>query len=252
MSTTSAPNGGYCYHSRCQQGEKGEEAVQKCISFLSPTSSTQKLYRLIELCESYGIVKSRGNGGGNQREKNVFIYTSPENIQVANRIRDAFAKMISPKKTSSSSGGSVVVKPTIIIDSFKDDYYTKPYYLYSSITQIPKNDILVIVITNKVNELEKILHNLEQSQDINSLFQEESPKEDPSFQHIFQNYLPHRHRHHLSRHPHPDLKTECKIASLVVKYQCATPPQIETFFIRDDISHSKKLHESPLFPFEKF
>ena len=247
--------------SRCQQ-----EEIKKCISFLSPTSSTQKLYRLIELCESYGIIRSESSSSS----KNVFIYTSPENIQVANRIRDAFTKMISPKKTFdfsnsfSSSKSSSAAKPVILVDSFKDDYYTKPYYLYSSVTQIPKDNILVIVVTNKVNELEKILHNLEQSQDINSLLQEEQKKEDPHL--LFQNYLPHRHRHHLSRHPHPDLKTECKISSLIVRYSssflscCHSSPlasasssvRFETFFIRDDISHSKKLHESPLFAFEKF
>jgi hypothetical protein len=230
-----------------------QQIINKCISFFSP-DAIQKTYRLIEHCEMSGILKS-----GPQRDKNVFIYTSPKNIPVANQIKDAFSKMISPNQplmTTSSASSTTRGKPSIIIDTVKD--YANPYYFHSFVSQVPSVDTLIIVITDQIEEVERILESIRETQSVENIFTSggcgigmgaTSTSTSTSSSPLL-GFL-HHPQHH--RHRHQELtpqNTKCKIASLNIRYLSPSQEKVyEVFTIREELSHSKKLHESPLFPF---
>jgi len=233
----------------CQSSQTlQQQQLLKCIAFCNPHSSKQKLSKILEFIETQK----------HNSEQEIFIYTPIEHIRFAKECKGLLGSLKLPKKSE------------IIIDQM--DYASvenfKPFIHSFPESYSPFQ--IVIIVSENVQRAEIVLFPFLSSH--LTLF---NPSQETEYLHNPEN-IHNRHQSHFQKkrlqllggkdnNSHGSkkskimLSTECLIFCCF-SYHChediqdkssqtERPIKLSFLSIHDEISHSQKFHESPLFPF---
>jgi hypothetical protein len=214
-----------------QQQNTNSPQLLKCIAFCDPQSSKHKLSKVIEFIETQK----------HNKEYDIFIYTSIEHIRFANESKSLLGSLLSttspPRKTE------IIIDPTdyTSVENFKPFIYSFPEN-YSPFQ-------IVIIVSESVQKAEIILFpylfTVHHALSLSS-----SPTTEQESYLNGRKFIKHKSS---SKRSKIMLKPECLIFCCFSYHHPTkineTPIKLSFLSIRDEISHSQKFHESPLFPF---
>lgn len=221
----------------------GSSQLLKCIAFCNPNTSKAKISKILEFIETQK----------HNKEQNIYIYTPIEHIRFAKECKDIFSYVVD---SSSSSTSPKRIRPTseIIIDSTD---YTITENFKSFIMSFPQFHSpfqIVVIVSTFVQRAESVLFPY-----LFTTYNADFCKgETSSTVSVKKQQYRHRnhHHHHGASTAKINLFGECLVFCCFCHHQhnqpsTTTSPSIRLscLSIRDEISHSQKFHESPLFPF---